>query len=296
MLFFLSLLSLSQAANLVRLAAAPALMIGSWRILGSALIMLALRYYQTKKTQQKFIEPMSRSVWIWTFLSGTFFFLHLWTFFFAAQHTTIANCMVLFAINPIFTAIGSWLWLKDRFQKRYGVVFVLAFCGIYLMASSSLSWENGISGDLSALLSAAFFSVYLLASKKSRLHISTEQFTGIMYLWTAFLFFAFCLSSQISLLDYPAITWWAILGNILIPTLLGHVMFTHLLKYFNINWMSCGKLLEPAMSAIVAFFVFGESLKPDTIIAFFFFAASVVILLGPQLVSALKSTKPSQAN
>lgn len=288
LLFFLSILSLSQAANLVRLAAAPPLMIGFWRIIGSALIMLGLHYWQSRRKSKPFLSPLPPSIWAWTLASGSFFFLHLWTFFFAAQHTTIANCMVIFAINPLFTAIGSWLLLNDRFERRHGIAFILAFFGIYALASQNLSWSEGLPGDLSALASAGLFSGYLISSKKARLHMNTEQFTGLIYLWAAALFLIFALSKNISMLNYPSITWWAIAGNILIPTLLGHVLFTYLLKFFNINWMSCGKLLEPGFSALVAYFAFNEVLKPGTLVAFVFFASSVLVLISAQLLKKSK--------
>lgn len=288
LLFFLSILSLSQAANLVRLAAAPPLMIGFWRILGSALIMLGLHFWQAQRKSKPFLTQVSLSVWTWTLASGTFFFLHLWTFFFAAQNTTIANCMVIFAINPLFTAVGSWLFLNDRFERRHGFAFLLAFLGIYALASQNLNWQTGLPGDLSALASAALFSGYLISSKKARLHLNTEQFTGLIYLWAAALFLTFALSKNIPLLDYPSITWWAVAGNILIPTLLGHVLFTYLLKFFNINWMSCGKLLEPGLSALVAYFAFNEGLKPGTLVAFVFFSSSVLVLVATPLFKQSK--------
>ncbi|PIS10827.1 MAG: hypothetical protein COT73_07255, partial [Bdellovibrio sp. CG10_big_fil_rev_8_21_14_0_10_47_8] len=129
LLFFVAIVSLSQAANLVRLAQAPALMIGFWRLLGAGLIMFGLKWLNSRRQNQSFLEYPPRETWRWTFLSGSLFFVHLWTFFVAAQTTSIATCMILFASNPIFTAIGSWIFLKDRFEKRHGVAFALAFTG-----------------------------------------------------------------------------------------------------------------------------------------------------------------------
>lgn len=284
LLFFIAILSLSQSANIVRMAAAPALMIGFWRLLGAGFIMLGLRWVQARRSQIPFWEAVPAATWKWSALSGTLFFFHLWTFFLAAQHTTIANCMVIFATNPLFTAIGSRVLLKDPFEKRHAYAFGSAFVGIIFLASQNLSWENGLAGDLSALFSAIFFSGYLLASKKARLHMNTEQFTGSIYLWASALFLIFGLSQGVRMTDYPDWTWMAIAAHILFPTLLGHVLFTHLLKYFNINWMSCGKLLEPGFSALIAYFAFRETLRPETSFAFVFFAISVVILFSPHLL------------
>ncbi len=111
--------------------------------------------------------------------------------------------------------------------------------------------------------------------------MSSDQFTWIAYLISALLFFTAGSVNQVSWVGYSASTWWAVFGNILFPTLLGHALFTHLLKYLNINWMSCGKLMEPVFASLVASLVFSERLKSQTAVAFAFTALSVVILLLP---------------
>jgi drug/metabolite transporter (DMT)-like permease len=283
LLFFVAILSLSQAANLVRAAQAPALMIGFWRLLGAAFLMFLFHAWTTRKSSRPLFEKPANNTLGWTFLSGTFFFLHLWTFFYAAQNTTIANCMVIFSTNPVFTAMGSWALLKDRFEKRYALAFVLAFTAVVLLVSDHLTWSQARSGDFSALVSALLYSMYILTGKKARLQISTEQFTTLIYGWASVLFLAAGSWQGVQWLGYQDSTWWAIAGIILIPTLMGHVLFTHLLKYFNINWLSCGKLLEPPLSAFVAFLAFHESLKSETLISFVLTALAVMVLFGPSL-------------
>jgi drug/metabolite transporter (DMT)-like permease len=290
-LFFIAILSLSQAANLIRAAAAPPLMIGFWRLFGAASLMLILRAWNSRQNWSGFFEVPTRASWLWTFLSGSFFFMHLWTFFFSAQNTTIANCMVIFSTNPLFTALGASVLLKDKFEKRYALAFFLAFVGVAALVSDRLSWDQGRTGDLAALVSAFFFSLYILTGKKARLQISTDQFAWMIYGWAALLFLAVGMSQNVQWIGYPDLTWWAIAGNIVLPTLLGHVLFTHLLKYLNINWMSCGKLLEPAFSSIVAFLVFHESLKNETYVSFVFTALSVLVLFWPLLFNRAKNAE-----
>ncbi len=283
LLFFIAIASLSQSANITRLADAPALMIGFWRLLGASLCMMALHAFMSRKNWQNFFQKVNLSTWIWTFTSGFFFFVHLWTFFLAAQTTSIANCMVLYSCNPIFTATGSWLLLKDKVEKRHIVSFLLAFSGIALLAGDHLDFSQGMTGELSAILSALLYSAYILTGKKARLHMHNEQFTCTIYLWGALLFFTIGSFKGVQWLGYPSLTWWAIAGYILFPTLLGHALFTYLLKYLNINWMSCGKLLEPGMSAFVASLAFHEEMQGRTVIAFLLTLLASFVLLQPHL-------------
>lgn len=295
LLFFLvGIVSLSQSANLVRAAAVHAFVVGFWRLLASALIMAALRYWISRSERNSFWESVPKKIAFTTILSGLFFFLHLWTFFLAAQNTTIANCMVIFSTNPIFTALLARFVLEDKFEKRHGIAFSLAFIGIALLFSDRINLDSARFGDGAALVSAFFFSAYLLSGKKSRLHMSTEQYTWIIYSIAALLFFSAGEIDGTVWLGYPTKTWLAIAGTVLIPTLLGHVLISHILKYFNINWISCGKLTEPLFSSLVAYFAFGETLNLITIIAFSFTASSILVLISPLIISKNKNSPTVQ--
>lgn len=291
-LFFIALLSLSQSANLVRYAEAPIHMIGFWRLLAAALLMLGIRAWNAKRNQETYLQPVSSSAWMWASISGSFLFLHLWTFFYAAQNTTIANCMVIYSMNPVFTALTAWLLLKDRFEKRYALAFALAFLGIAILVSDRLDWDQARSGDFAALVSGFFVAIYMVAGKKARLEMHNDQYTWVIYFWTAALFFIVGQFQEVQWTGYPDKTWIAIGLTVLFPTLLGHVLMTHLLKYFNINWMSCGKLLEPAFSAIVAYMAFGEGLKFQTVLSFVVTSAAVFVLFWPMLFK--KSAEPEK--
>lgn len=219
-------------------------------------------------------------------VSGTFFFFHLWTFVLAAQSTTIANCMVLYSCNPVFTAIGSWLFLKDRIESRHIWAFLLAFSGIGILAWDHLDFSHGLTGELFAVISAALYSGYILVGKKARSQMQNQQFSWAIYACAACLFFIAGQIQSVTWTHYPSVTWWAIGGTILFSTLLGHALFTYLLKYLNINWMSCGKLLEPGMSAFVAGIVLHEGLEAKTIAAFVLTIAASFVLIKPHLSRA----------
>lgn len=118
--------------------------------------------------------------------------------------------------------------------------------------------------------------------------MSTEQYTWIIYLMTALFFGGAGLIKGVEWIDYPLKTWLAIAATVIFPTLLGHVLITHLLQYFNINFLSCGKLAEPIMSAIVAYFVFGELLTSKTVLAFGCTTIGVSALVYPYLKGLLK--------
>ncbi len=76
-------------------------------------------------------------------------------------------------------------------------------------------------------------------------------------------------------------SWLAVFGLVLLPTLLGHLSFSYLMNFMNLSLMSCGKLIEPVLASIIAFYLFGEVLSAQAIIAFFFTASALVVLFLP---------------
>lgn len=283
-LFFLSILSLSQAANLARLAHAPPELIGSFRLLGASLIMGTLLFFQKKNNPK---EPIKKILTphrplFFAIASGFFFFVHLWTYKFAAQNTTIANTMILFALNPLVTAFFTTFIFKQHYTRRLWLSNVLALLGVFILVGNQFqSFSIGALGPSSALISAFFYSFYLLTGRESRKIISNSQYTFIVYsVACAFFFLTAFIRNTISF-NYPFETWMSILGLILFPTLLGHALFTYLLQTFDINWMSTGKLSEPIFASITAAILFQETWTERTSIAFLFTCSSLVILLKP---------------
>ncbi len=286
-LYLLAITSLASSATLIRLANAPLEVIGFWRLLISALFILpfALRMGDLKRHFKLFkgdSGQKTRSELRFVFVSGLFFFAHLWTYFYSAQHTRIAHCMIIFAINPVFVSFASFLVFKEKLTARLGLAYLCAAIGVYGLVRHSLSFEEGfLLGDLSALASAALFAIYLVTGKKARLTMSNSEYTFIAYSLTAFLFGLNGWFSGKSFIGFESITWASIGLSVLFPTLLGHVLFSYLMKRMNLNFMSCGKLLEPALSAVLAFLVFGEQLTRDAISAFVFTTMAVLILFLP---------------
>ncbi len=270
-LYFAGALSLSQSPVLARLAMAPASVVGSLRLSLAALVLLPI--VVTRR------EPLARQNWVWLLLCGFFFFLHLWTFKLGAIHGQISNLMVLFATQPIWTALGSTVWLKHRLQKQQLVAFSLAFVGISFLFAQGFSWSRELwLGNLFSLGSAVFYAAYMVTSFRAREKVSNVNFAFTVYAVTALLFLLVTQAEEQALTGWPSRTYLAVIGLVVFPTLLGHFSFSFLVRHLDLNFMSCGKLVEPVIAALSAAWLFQEELTPQVWIAFFFTAASVIVL------------------
>lgn len=291
-LLMLAILSLSQSPNMVRWSQAPVEVIGAWRMLLASLIMGALCLYAKSS-----LKKLSKQQFFWVLSAGIFLFVHLWTYFFAAKNTLIANTVVIFSTNPVWTALGGILIFKQRMQPRTLAALGLALLAIVILFWERLNLEQGWGGgEVSALLSAMLFTGYMLSSLKSReLGVENKVFTFWIYGICGFAFLLTAVVRHIELWDYPARSWIGIAGLILFPTLLGHAIFTHLLKHINIHLLSTSKLAEPILSAVVAWMLFSEPLHPATAYAFLLIAASLMILFEPWKYLRSKNT-PAEEN
>lgn len=278
-LYFLAIFCLSQSAGLMRWAAAPPDVIGFWRLSASALCFLP---FVVRSGLLRDLWRTRRERLPVIVVSALFFFTHLWTFTFAAQNTRIAHCMILFATSPVWISLGNRLLFRESFGGRLIVSYVLAMAGMVLLFRHSLSFESGlVAGDMVALVSAVLFSGYILSGKKARQTTGNSGYSFVVYALAGVLFW---ISGSLRGLDFtgwPPHTWMAITGAVALPTLLGHALFSWLMKSMNINFMSCGKLLEPVFAALVAAVAFNEPVTTESQVSFALTAAGVLFLFVP---------------
>lgn len=283
LLYFLALFSLSTSPNWAKLNQMPVEVLGFYR-LGIAALLVGIWTFVVK--QKKW--PKLETKLIWILLSGFFFFLHLWTYKFAAKNTTISNTMVLFQTTPLWSTLGGLFFFNEVLSKRLLLSYALALTGIFFLFGQQADFNSvTFKGDLSALLSGFFYAAYMLSGKQARKFYDNTVYATFQYLIGAFLFLSMALYTDRTFTNYTTISWIGVAGLILLPTLLGHFTFTYLVKTMNLSLMTCGKLIEPVLASILAYFIFNETISSATWIAFALTGSSVVILFAPDLRKAI---------
>jgi drug/metabolite transporter (DMT)-like permease len=281
-LLFIALTSLSSSPLWVRMAASGIAVICFWRLLGAALAVSlpSLLRRAPMGLQSKTEARLSLA-------AGVFFFAHIWTYVYAAQHTTVAHTVLIFSSAPIFTAIGASIAFQEKFPKHLYFVYLLAALGIYLLftdptrASTARSFASSTAGDVSALVSAVLHAGYALTSRQARKTAPNMRFSFWLYAISGVLFLGLAIAQGDPLVPPQPAFYGAIAGLILFPSLLGHTLFTYLLNFININILSCAKLLEPAIATALAFLFFDEEIGVKTAIAFLLMMVAVLLLFRP---------------
>lgn len=272
LLLVIAILCLSLPALLIRGARAPIEAIGFWRLVFACAALAPWAWSRRKP----WAAPGRRTV----ALAGTLFFLHLWTFTWAVSHTTVANLMLAFSTHPVWTGLGAWLLFKEPLGRRELAALVLAGAGVAILFGGSMSLGGaGLAGDLSALLSAMFFSGWVLVGRRVRRGLDTVSFLFVAYAVAALLFFAAGTARGGAWTGYPMSTWAALAILAFAVSLGGHGLFTYLLNKYDVLVLSCAKLAEPVLAAAGAAWLFGEPLSAHLGAAFLLIASGVVVLL-----------------
>jgi len=272
-----AVLGMSQAALMIRWADAPNEAIGFWRQLLAAAVLafFALR----RRESWRSLTPKERAG---IPLAGLLFFIHLWTFTYATQHTSIAHTMIGFELHPVWTGLGAWLFFGERLRPRVAAAWLLAAAGIAALLSGKTQGATTVAGDAAALLAALSFSGYVLLGKGARRKLDNWVFAFGMSAVMGPLFLAAGLSRGVSFGPYPWTFWAAVACLAAFVSIGGHAIFSHLLATMDVNALSCAKLLEPALAAVGAWLVLGERLSARTVLAFALVTAAVLLILLPR--------------
>lgn len=272
LLYAIALICLSQSSIIIKWSAADPLLLGAWRLLFAGMILYLV---SLKSTGAKGISVSHQKKII---AAGFAFFVHLFTYAYSAQHTSISHLMMLFSINPLTTALGSWLFFKEKFTRRQGAAYIIALMGIYLLAREKQGTSE-IIGDVIALVAALTFSIYALLSQRVRHDLPNTLFASRLYLFGSLFFFIATWIIGTDPFPIETQSWKGIALLTLFPTLLGHGIFTYSMKKIPLYVLSLGKLIEPALAAISAFVLFGESLSPSSLISFVMIIAAVSLVV-----------------
>jgi len=289
LLLFISLVFQSQASVLIRFAEAPSLVICFWRLLMATGLLAPLAYFA--RENRTALRTLNAHDWFQLGLCGFFLFLHFYLFFRAVQETSIANAMVLYSINPVITAIGAYVFFRERVTIQLVIACLLGIAGVFVLFKGSLSSQSSsLQGDIWSILSAVFFSGYILTGKHVRRKLANTAFASAIYFQTA-LYSAFVMwFLNTPFTGYPSTTWWVFLALAIVPTLGGHAIFTYCLNHLNVNFMSCAKLIEPVLAAGVASWLFKEPITPLGVIGFILTSASVMVLYWEPVRNAILKT------
>ena len=188
----------------------------------------------------------------------------------AAVSTVLAYC------SAGFTALLGWWFLKERldWSKLLAVALSLGGCVLVSGALDPAVWRSNLTGLLTGIISGLCYAIYSLLGR-SAAQRGLNPWTTLLYTFgfaAAFLLFFNLMPVKPfpGTASHPADLLW--LGNAVAgwgvlfllaagPTLAGFGLYNMSLGYLPSSVANLIVTLEPAFTAAIAYFLFGERLN-----------------------------------
>ncbi|MDY7014682.1 MAG: DMT family transporter [Cyanobacteriota bacterium] len=183
--------------------------------------------------------------------------------------TTVANSVLLNNLTPIFASLGGWLFLSQRFDRRFISGTAVALAGAVALGIDDFQVADGsLYGDALALLSAVFLAAYFLLVEQLRDRFDATAILLCRCAIGAVLLFPLILSTGESLFPTTISGWLAVIGLGAICEGTGQRLLVNSLDRFSSSFVCLFLLLEPLCSALLAWMIFAEALSVTDGIAF----------------------------
>jgi drug/metabolite transporter (DMT)-like permease len=299
-LLVLGVLAVSTGAILIRLAMTEAkpLVIAAYRLSFSALIsmlmVLITRPRSPFKLNKRIIGLMA--------LSGFFLAMHFASWVSSLELTNVSSSVVLVSTTPLWVALLSPFFLKEKVNKRFYVGMMLAFfggliiafnerctlsgAGLQCGANLGMRQANSLLGLVLALIGAFMAAGYMLIGRKLSGKIDTVRYTAIIYSIAAiFLLFIVILRGD-ELITYSGSVWGLFIALAIVPQILGHSVLNYSLQALPATTVSIALLGEPVGSTVLAMIFLKE--MPSTLQL----VGGILIMIGI-VYSVLPANKPA---
>ncbi len=277
-------LAVSTASLFVRMAqqaGAPSLTIAALRLTLASALLLPLAAARCREE----LRRLSRRDLAIGLASGAFLGLHFATWIGSLHYTSITSSVALVTLAPVFVALGSALFLRERLDRRAAAGMLLAVAGGIVIgvgdtqSAVAAPAPAPLLGNLLALAGAVAIAPHFLIGRVLRMKLSLLAYIAVVYSAAAVFLLAAALVAGAPLtgFDPQAYVWIAALA--LIPQLIGHTSFNWALGHLPATYATIPALGEPVGSTLLAVALLAEPLTPAKV------AGGALVLAGILLMS-----------
>jgi drug/metabolite transporter (DMT)-like permease len=263
-ILFIGIGAVSTAAILIRLAMEAAglqsvgfsLFLAASRLILAALILLPTwrNFSQTAVTRKTFYYAIA---------AGICLALHFATWISSLAFTSIAASTTLVTTNPLWVALLSRFWWKEKLSKLTIFGMAIALGGGILIAWDGFPTKdlgvNPILGDMLALVGAWMASLYILfGTQAQRQGLSIGNYIAIAYTTAAFVLLPLPPLFDVSYFGHENRVYFYVLLMAILAQIVGHTSFNWALRWLSPTFVTLNILFEPIGSSFLGMLVFAE--------------------------------------
>ncbi|MBI3740982.1 MAG: EamA family transporter [Chloroflexi bacterium] len=216
----------------------------------------------------------------------------------SVNYNGAAIATVLNYTSPAIVAVLAWKFLREPFDRAKFFALMLTLTGVVLVARAYdlRQFQLNPIGLVAGLGTGIAFAAYSLLGR-----LATRNYSAWTAMLYAFVFGAlFLLPLNFFSRDFFPLRampdgWLVLLFLALVPTLVGFGSFTIGLSYLPASVVSLLNAIEPVLTALAAFIVFGETLDALQIFGAGMILISV-ILLRPRSKNVIASEAKQSPN
>lgn len=256
---------------LVRLADTGPIATGFWRLALAAPLLALIGWRAGFRPHQ-----LSRGVLILLLFAGIVFAADIVAWHIGIFQTKLGNATLLANCASLLLAIYSVVLARRLPSRLQGIAILLAFGGAALLMTQSFELSpQHFNGDLLSLLAGLFYTFYLIAMMRAR--ASAESWMALAIasaVAAAFLLpAALYAGEQVGPGDWTPLIILALSSQVV-----GQGLLTFALPHFSPLVIGLALLLQPALSALAGWWVFGEALTPLDLIGGVMVMAALVLV------------------
>ncbi len=258
---------------LVRLSDVGPVAAAFWRLTLALPFLLLLAAPGLRRT------PPNRGEWWALLLSGLFFAADLAAWHIGILYTKVANATVFGNMSGLLLPAWALLVLRQRPTMMQGAALALATIGALVMMGGSYELSPAyLRGDLFCLLAGVLYTAYLLIVQGARGRLDSWSVLAVSSVASAppLLACALLLGERIMPGD-----WTPLIILALSSQLVGQGLLTYAIGWFSPLVLGLSLLLQPAVSAVLGWMLFGEWLSVTDMAGTAAVAAALVLVRLP---------------
>jgi len=262
----LGILAVSTASIFIRFAQVevPSIVIAAGRLTLATLVIAPFSVKSWMKDRVK----LEWKTWRLLILSGMFLGLHFVTWITSLEYTSIASSVVLVTTAPLWVALLSPIFLKEKISRWVLIGLVVALSGAIivgvggscaftdgrLICQGMGEWWSGrnFTGNVLALLGAILSGAYLMVGRSVRNRLSLPIYTTIVYGIASIVLIVLVFLTGTPVEGYSTASYAWVVALALVPQVIGHTAFNWALKYLSATYVSIALLGEPIGTVILA--------------------------------------------
>ncbi|GGM92846.1 DMT family transporter [Streptomyces fuscichromogenes] len=253
-----TVLAFSATAPLTAYAAAPAFALAFGRnalglcTLGPAFLLARRREVRRVFSGQRgLVRGEQRRAVLFALAAGTALAAHFATFMTGAQLTSVAMATGLVATQPVWQALIATAQGR-RPSRAAWTGLAVSVAGAVVASGADLgTGAAAVTGDVLALAGAVALAAYTALSEQARPDVSTPMYSVLCFSVCTVEMLLLCLVTGTSPVTFTAHAWYALLGLLLLPQLLGLFSLNFALGRAPATAVSVLLLLEAPMAALV---------------------------------------------